>query len=45
MKMSISEKTKAINNKIEEKKAHYNLERQAGKISVLSSEMLVSMIL
>ena len=45
MKMSISEKTKAINNKIEQKKAHYNLERQAGKILVLSSEMLVSMIL
>ena len=45
MKMSISEKSKAINNKIEQKKAQYKLERQAGKISVLSSGMLVNMIL
>ena len=36
-KMSISEKMKAINNKIEQKKAQYNLERQTAKISALSS--------
>ena len=35
--MSISEKMKAINNKIEQKKAQYNLERQIAKISALSS--------
>ena len=36
-KISISEKMKAINNKIEQKKAQYNLERQIAKISALSS--------
>ena len=35
--MSISEKIKAINNKIEQNKAQYNLERQTAKISALSS--------
>ena len=35
--MSISEKTKPINNKIEENKAQYNLNRQATKISSISS--------
>ena len=35
--MSISEKTKTIHNKIEQKKAEYNLGRQTAKISVLSS--------
>ena len=35
--MSISEKIKAINNKIEQNKAQYNLGRQTGKISALSS--------
>ena len=35
--MSISEKIKAINNKIEKNKTQYNLNRQTAKISVLSS--------
>ena len=35
--MSISEKIKAINNKIEQNKAQYTLDRQAAKISSLSS--------
>ena len=35
--MSISEKTKAINNKIEQNKAQYELGRQTAKISALSS--------
>ena len=35
--MSISKKIKAIKNKIESNKAQYNLERQAAKISALSS--------
>ena len=35
--MSISEKIKAINNKIEQSKAWYNLNRQTAKISALSS--------
>ena len=35
--MSISEKIKAINNKIEQNKAQYNLDRQTSKISGLSS--------
>ena len=35
--MSISEKTKPINNKIEQSKAQYNLNRQATKISSISS--------
>ena len=37
-KMSISEKSKAMNNKIEQNKAQYNLERQTANISTLSSE-------
>ena len=36
-KMSISEKIKAINNKIEQNKPKYNLDRQPTKISALSS--------
>ena len=36
--MSISEKIKIINNKIEQNKAQYNLDRQTAKISALSSE-------
>ena len=36
-KISISEKIKAINNKIEENKVRYNLDRQTAKISALSS--------
>ena len=36
-KMSISEKIKVINNKIKQSKAQYNLERQNGNISALSS--------
>ena len=41
--MSISEKIKVINNKIEQNKVQYNLDRQTATISALSSEMLVSM--
>ena len=37
MNMSISEKTKSINNKIEQNKAQQNLDRQTAKISALSS--------
>ena len=37
MKMSISEKHKAINNKIEQNKAQYDLYRRTTKISALSS--------
>ena len=36
--MSISEKIKAINNKIEQNIARYDLDRQAAQISTLSSE-------
>ena len=36
-KMIISKKIKAINNKIEENKAHYNLDKQTATISALSS--------
>ena len=36
-KMSISDKIKTINNKIEEKKAQYNFDRQTTKIPALSS--------
>ena len=35
--MSISEKIKAINNKIEQNKAQHNLDRQTPKMSALSS--------
>ena len=35
--MSISEIIKAINNKIEQNKAQYDLDRQTAKISDLSS--------
>ena len=35
--MSISEKIKAINNKIEQSKVQYNLDRETAKISALSS--------
>ena len=36
--MSISEKIKAINTKIEQNKSQYDLDRQTSKISALSSE-------
>ena len=36
-KMSISEKIKAFNNKIEQMKAQFDLERQSAKTSALSS--------
>ena len=36
--MTISEKTKTINNKMEQNKAQYYLDRKTAKISVLSSE-------
>ena len=35
--MSISEKIKAINNKIDQNKAQHDLERQTSEISALSS--------
>ena len=35
--MSISEKIKAIYNKIEKNKAQYNLDKQTAKVSALSS--------
>ena len=35
--MSIIEKVKAVNNKIEQNKAQYNLETPTAKISALSS--------
>ena len=35
--MSINEKIKAINNKIDQNKAQYNLDRQTARISILSS--------
>ena len=35
--MSISEKNKTIDNKIEQNKAQQNLDRQTAKISALSS--------
>ena len=35
--MSITEKIKTINNKIEQNKAQYNLDRQTANISTLSS--------
>ena len=35
--MSIGDKIKAINNKIEQNKSQYNLDRQTVKISALSS--------
>ena len=35
--MSISEKIKTINNKIEQNKGQYKLDRQTAKISALSS--------
>ena len=36
--MTVSEKIKAIYNKIEKNKAQYNLDRRTAKISALSSE-------
>ena len=35
--MSVSEKIKAIYNKIEKNKAQYNLDKQTAKVSALSS--------
>ena len=35
--MSISRKIKTIDNKLEQKNAHYDLDRQTGKIFALSS--------
>ena len=35
--MTVSEKIKAIDNKIEQNKAQYSLDRQTAKISALSS--------
>ena len=37
MKVSISEKIKAINNKIEQNKSQYDLYKQIAKICVLST--------
>ena len=39
--MSISEKIKAVNNKFEQYKAQYNLDRQTAKISTLSSRNFI----
>ena len=36
MKMTVSEKVETINNKIEQNKAQYDLDRQTTKISALS---------
>ena len=36
--MNISDKMEAINNKIEQNKTQYNLDRQTAKILYLSSE-------
>ena len=36
-KMTATEKIKTINNKIEQNKAHYNLDKQTAKILALSS--------
>ena len=41
--MSISGKIKAINIKIEQNNAQYDLDRQTAKISALYQEMLVNM--
>ena len=42
--MSIIEKIKAINDKIEQNKAQYNFDRQIPKISALSyQKMLINM--
>ena len=41
--MSISEKIKAINNKIEQNKAQYHLEKQTARILLYHQEMLVNM--
>ena len=35
--MSVSEKSKTVNNKIKQNKAQYNLDRQTAKTSALSS--------
>ena len=35
--MSINEEIKAINNKYEQNKSQYNLDRQTAKVSALSS--------
>ena len=40
--MSISEKIKKIDNKINQNKAHYNLYRKTAKISALHKKMLVN---
>ena len=42
IKMSISEKINATNNKIKQINVRYNLNRQTAKISALSSGMLVN---
>ena len=43
IKMHISEKIKAINNKIEQNKAKYDLDLQTTRISTLYQETLVNM--
>ena len=42
-KTNISKKINTINNKIEQNKAQYGLDRQTAKTSALSSENLVNM--
>ena len=38
--MSVSEKIKAVNKKIEQKRNQYDLEKQTAKISALSSRIV-----
>ena len=42
--MTFSEKIKTIDNKIKQKKAQYNLDRQTAKISTLSSGKVVKWV-
>ena len=41
--MSISEKIRTINHKIEQNKAQYNLDKQIAKIPALSSGNVINM--
>ena len=41
--MTVSKKIKTINNKIEQNKAQYDLDRQTAKIQLYHQEVLVNM--
>ena len=41
--MAVKKKIKTINNKIEQRKAQYNLDRQTANISAYYQEMLIYM--